>query len=244
MARRRFFVPAIRNQQAEIEGDDAHHLTRVLRVEAGQHFEISDGVDIYLAEVTEARKARVVFRVTERVEPCPLPVRITLFAALIKFDHFEWTLEKGTEAGVERFVPVLCERTEKGLDRAVEKRRQRWERILLESSQQCRRDRVPELGELLRFDKAIVAPGDSRLVLEEAEGATPMLDALPEPDRRMATDEVALLVGPEGGWTDAERAKVRQAMWTPVSLGPLILRAETAAIVGAAIVSAAWQSKH
>lgn len=244
MARRRFFVPAIRNQQAEIEGDDAHHLTRVLRVEVGQHFEISDGANVYLAEVTEARKSRVLFRVGDRVALRPLPVQITLYAALFKFDHFEWMLEKGTEAGVSAFVPVLCDRTEKGLDRAVEKRRQRWERILLEASQQCRRDSLPALEEMLRFDKAIVSPGDCRLVLEEEEGARPILDSLPEPERRMQGDKVALLVGPEGGWTAAERARFQQAQWTPVSLGPLILRAETACMAAAAIVSAAWQSKY
>jgi 16S rRNA (uracil1498-N3)-methyltransferase len=243
MARRRFFVSSIRNRQAEIDGDEAHHLTRVLRVEQGDRFEISDGANIYLGEVVEARKSRVVFQILEPIPPRPLPARITLYAALIKFDHFEWTLEKGTEAGVERFIPLISERTEKGLDRAVEKRRDRWERILLEASQQCRRDRIPELAEVTSLRQALDNRADYRLTLEEAEGAPPILDALPDPDRRKPTDEVAILVGPEGGWTETERTMLR-AEWTRVSLGPSILRAETAAIVGAAIVSAAWQSKR
>lgn len=242
MSRRRFFVPQVRNGQAEIEGDEANHLVRVLRVEAGQRYEISDGAGIYLAEITEARKSRVGFAVRERVEPNPLPVRIVIAAALIKFDHFEWVLEKGTEVGVERFVPVVCNRSEKGLDRAVAARRTRWERILLEASQQSRRDTLPVLGDVARFAAAVAMVGDSRFFLDEAPGAPPILAALPERDRRMSADEVLVLVGPEGGWTEPERELALRGQWTPVSLGRQILRAETAAIVAAALVSAAWQA--
>ncbi|MBM3740872.1 MAG: 16S rRNA (uracil(1498)-N(3))-methyltransferase [Acidobacteria bacterium] len=242
MARRRFFVSQIRNQQAEITGEEAHHLTRVLRVEEGQVYEISDGNQAYLAEVAEARKSRVGFAVRERLEESPLPVRLTVLAGLIKFDHFEWTLEKCTEAGAERFVPVLCTRSEKGLDRAVDKRRQRWERILLEASQQSRRDRIPALDDPVRFADAVAMPGDVRLILEEQAGARPLLEAIPEPERRMSQDQVLLLVGPEGGWTEEERELAARGQWLPVSLGRQILRAETAALAGAAIVSAAWQA--
>ncbi len=242
MARRRFFVQQIRNGQAEIAGDEAYHLTRVLRVEEGQIYEISDGAQVWLARVSEARKGRVAFETGEIVEPNPPPVRIAVYAGLIKFDRFEAGLEKCTEVGVERIVPVICGRSENGLERAVEKRRSRWERILLEASQQSRRDRVPELGDPIDFDEAAAAPGDTRLFLEEQPGAAPLLRALPEPERRMATDVVALLVGPEGGWTDGERALAAKGLWTPVSLGVQILRADTAASVAAALVAAAWQS--
>ena len=109
MARRRFFVDAIRHGAAELRGDDARHLTRVLRVEAGQRYEISDNRAAYLAEIVEARGERVVFRVIEPVASPELPVRITLLASLIKFDRFEWTIEKATELGVERILPVEAE---------------------------------------------------------------------------------------------------------------------------------------
>ena len=95
--RRRFFVDHVRNGQAEISGVDARHLTRVLRVEAGQRFEISDNRNVYLAEVETARKEQVVFRTLEKL-PAPAPGdRVILCAALIKFDHFEWMIEKATE---------------------------------------------------------------------------------------------------------------------------------------------------
>src|SRR5262249_26468342 len=135
MARRRFFVDAIRGGTAELRGDEARHLTRVLRVETGQYYEISDNTSAWLAEVAEGRGERVVFRVLEAVESAPLPVRITLLAAIIKFDRFEWIIEKATELGVERIVPVETVRVEKGLFDASRKRIERWTRIARESSQ-------------------------------------------------------------------------------------------------------------
>ena len=139
MSRRRFFVDEPRNGRARISGDRALHLTRVLRVEPGQRFELSDNHQLYLAEVELARKHEVVFHI---LEPLPFPepsVRLHLLAALTKFDHFEWMLEKATELGVETVAPVNTERSEKGLERAAVKRAERWNRILLEASQQSRR---------------------------------------------------------------------------------------------------------
>src|SRR5262245_31150408 len=102
MARRRFFVEAVRGGTAAITGDDAAHITRVLRVERGQHFEISDNDRVWLAEVTEARKSLVEFTVIEEVDASLELPPVHLFAALFKFDRFEWMLEKVTELGVAR----------------------------------------------------------------------------------------------------------------------------------------------
>jgi len=237
MARRLFFVDEIHSGSAEMHGDDAMHLTRVLRVEVGQRYEISDNRGLYLAEVETARKQHVVFRVVEKLETRPLPVRMQLFAALIKFDHFEWTLEKATELGVERITPVISERVEKGLDRAVGKRMERWVRILKESAQQSRRWQLPELEEPVRLSRVLVEDG-IRLVLEEEAGAAPILSALP--GERHREDLVKVLVGPEGGWAEHERVSLAEAGWKAVSLGPTVLRAETAAAAGLAVVGAAW----
>ncbi len=240
MARRRFFVSNIHNQKAELTGDDAHHLVRVLRVEPGQAYEISDGSSIWLATVAEARKSRVVFDVGERVPPKPLPVRVTLAFALIKFDRLEWILEKGTEAGVGTFLPVIAERSERGLERGAVKRRERLERIVTEAAQQSRRDALPLLRETLALHEAARESADVRLLLDEDPAAAPILNALPTPLK--ADAHVALLQGPEGGWTVDERANLIAAGWTPVSLGPQILRAETAAVAGVSIVISAWQA--
>jgi len=231
VARRRFFVDQIRGSAAELRGDDARHLTRVLRVEPGQRFEISDNHQAYLAEIEEARGERVLFRTVEPIPYVPPPARITLGAALIKFDHFEWMIEKATELGVERILPFEAARTEKGLFDASRKRAQRWERIARESSQQSRRTRLPEILPAVRFADSVQETAGHRFFLDEAD-APPLFRQIPE-ERQ---DTVALLIGPEGGWTDAERDQARAAGWTPVSLGPLVLRAETAVCAALAVV--------
>ncbi|MBZ5584230.1 MAG: 16S rRNA (uracil(1498)-N(3))-methyltransferase [Acidobacteriia bacterium] len=237
MARRRFFVPAIRGGQAELRGEDARHLTRVLRAEPGRQYEISDGQAAWLAEIAEARGDRVVFRVVEPVDSPAPPLRMTLCAALIKFDRFEWIVEKATELGVERILPVETTRSEKGLVAAAGKRRQRWERIAFEAGQQARRLGPPEILPAVRFQRALEEPAGHHYFLEETT-APPLLQALPA--LRLATDRIVLLAGPEGGWTDPERELAAAADWQAVSLGPLVLRAETAALAGLAVIGAAW----
>lgn len=238
MARRRFFVGGVRNGEAEITGDDAQHLTRVLRVEVGQHYEISDNVNVYLAEITSARKQHVAFRVIERVPISPPAVRLHLYASLIKFDHFEWMIEKVTECGAERIIPVLAERSERGLSHAAAKRLERWRRIALEASQQSRRDAVPQVDELVELEEALKTEAECRLVCDEEPKLTPLLGALP--GERNPASMVAVLIGPEGGWTPRERSAIAAAGWTAVTLGPQILRAETAAIAALSVINAAW----
>lgn len=236
--RRRFFVDEVRNGHAHIEGDHARHLTNVLRVEVGQKYEVSDNRNVYLAEIESARKSDVVFRTLDKLPPEPARVHITLYAAVIKFDHFEWMIEKTTELGVAEIVPVVATRTERGLDRAAEKRIERWRRISLEASQQSRRAHLPEIMDAVPFASVLQLDANHRYVLDEMEGGIPLARALPE--QRSAADSVAILVGPEGGWTDVERNQFIEAGWTRVSLGPLILRAETAAMAAVSLVSGGW----
>jgi 16S rRNA (uracil1498-N3)-methyltransferase len=236
--RRRFFVDEVRNGQARIAGDEARHLTRVLRVEAGQRYEISDNRSVYLAEIETARKESVVFRTLEKLPEPPTSVRIELYAALIKFDRFEWIVEKATELGVTEIVPVEATRSDRGLEKAAGKRVERWRRIALEASQQSRRAILPEIAEPVLLNDAIARTASYRYALDENPGAVPLLQALPA--LRAAQDTVAILTGPEGGWTDEERASFTAAGWTPVSVGPLILRAETAVVAALAVISQAW----
>jgi 16S rRNA (uracil1498-N3)-methyltransferase len=227
MARRRFFVDAIRGGTAELRGDDARHLTRVLRVQPGQLYEITDSRSAYLAEISEARGDSVLFRVLEPVASPETPVSITLLAALIKFDRFEWIIEKATELGVERILPVETARSEKGLLAASIKRAGRWARIAKESSQQSRRLHAPEILPAVRLEAALPIPVAHRFILDE--GAAPSLvRVLPPPAARSNT--VALIAGPEGGWTEAERDEATAAGWQP------------AAAAAIAIVVSAWCS--
>ena len=237
MARRRFFVDAIRGGSAELRGEDARHLTRVLRVTPGEIFEISDNRAAWTAEVVEARGEHVAFRVLEPVDTPPPPARIALYASLIKFDRFEWIVEKATELGVERIVPVEAALSEKGLLEASRKRRERWIRIAREAAQQSRRTTLPEVAESIRFEQALSAGADLHYFLEEA-AAPALIASLPA--SRAAADRIALLLGPEGGWTDGERKAAAAHNWHPVSLGPTVLRAETAAIAALAVLTCEW----
>lgn len=167
MARRRFFVDRVHDGRAELAGDEARHLSRVLRASPGQRYEISDNRALYLAEITEATAQRVVFRMVEPLEFAEPPVEIILLAALIKFDRFEWIVEKATELGVTKIIPTDCERSEKGLARAAEKRRERWQRVARESSQQSRRVHLPEIAAPAAFEQAIAVPAKYRFALEE-----------------------------------------------------------------------------
>lgn len=244
MARRRFLVEQIRDNTAEVRGADARHVARVLRAVPGQQYEISDGAAVYLAEIASVEKDRVAFRVVAALETPVAPVRLTLLAALIKFDRFEWMMEKATELGVSAIVPVAAARSEKGLLEAARKRVERWRRIAHETSQQARRLSPPEICEPRPLASSIAeatAPhAGPCYFLDEQPGAPPLASVLPPAAARRGSDSVALLTGPEGGWTDAERATAAAAGWVPVSLGPLILRAETAAVAAAAILTHAW----
>jgi 16S rRNA (uracil1498-N3)-methyltransferase len=238
--RRRFFVDRVKNGQAMLDGDDARHLTRVLRVEAGQRYEISDNHDVYLAEIEEAHKERVVFRTLEKLEAPATGVRLILCAALIKFDHFEWMIEKATELGAAEIVPFEAARSERGLERAAHKRVERWRRIALEASQQSRRAHLPEVREPVAFEAVIARTAKYRYALDEEPGGEAIASAIPA--ARHPEDAVALLIGPEGGWTEPEREAFVSAGWSRVTLGPLILRAETAALAGLAVLGSAWNT--
>lgn len=241
MARRLFFVEQVRGGECEVTGERAHHLRTVLRVEPGQTYEVADNQRVYLAEVFSVRKDRVTFRVIGEGQVRRPPVRLLLLAALVKFERLELLLEKAAELGVERTVLVAAARSRRGLERAAAKRSDRWRRILLEASQQARRARLPELAGPVSFDEAVREAADYRYVLDESGNAPPLLAALP-PSRR-PEDTVALLVGPEGGWTEQEREHTAAAGWHAVSLGPQILRAETAAIAALAVIGCAWDAK-
>lgn len=240
MARRRFFVNDVQAGRAQILGEDAHHLTRVLRVEPGQKYEISDNRNLYLAEIETVRNDLVSFTVIEPLAPAEPAVSVSLFASLIKFDRFEWLLEKATELGVDAITPVMAERSEKGLDRAAVKRIARWRKNVREASEQSRRAHLPELRPPMLLFEAASQSANRRYVLDEHPLAPPLLSEIPL--SRNQQDRIALLVGPEGGWTERERASLVKSAWVPVGLGSTILRAETAAIAAIAIINAAWQT--
>lgn len=237
MARRRFFVSEISGGRAIVSGDEAHHLTRVLRVEPGQKYEISDGHRVFLAEVETARRDLVAFSVLEPIVVESLPADIVLCVALIKFDRLELLIEKATELGVSSLVIFAAARSEKGLQRAAPNRLERWKRIAREASEQSRRTTLPRIEAPVPFQQVLASAARCRLLLDEAT-THPLLGALPSDPRR--GDRVALIIGPEGGWTDSERTLMHEANWISVSIGDTVLRTETAALAALAVINAAW----
>jgi len=239
MARRRFFVDQVRDGSAEISGESAQHLTRVLRVEVGQAFEITDNSRVWLATVASARRDLVRFDVTGELDAGPPAPGITLYLALIKFDRFEWAVEKATELGITRIVPVAAVRSERGLFEGGQKRAERWRRIAHEASEQSRRLQIPEVAAPVKMSVALNDDSAHRFWCDERPGAPPLAEAFrPQPG-----DSTAVLIGPEGGWTDPERRQFDESGWRGVSLGPLVLRAETAVCAALAVVAQGWLAK-
>src|SRR5580704_8318575 len=214
--RRRFFVDKFEDTTATVRGDTAQHLARVLRAEPGQFYELSAGERVWLA----------------RVDRVPV-LNLHLLIALVKFDRFEWCLEKATELGVNEITPLIAARTDKALVAAAAKRHARWERIVLESAQQSRRLRPPRIAEATALEKAYSASGaECKILLSERADAPPIHDVLREVTARSAE----ISIGPEGGWTDLEFVAARSAGFVEASLGELVLRTETAVLASLAIL--------
>src|ERR1700722_12080558 len=177
MARRRFFVNQVEGGIAELAGECAQHLSRVLRVEKGQTFEISDNSRVWLATVESVRRDLVRFEVVEELPAAPPAPAVTLYLALIKFDRFEWAVEKATELGVTRIVPVAATRSERGLFEGGQKRVERWRRIGHEASEQSRRLQVPEIDAPARMTNAIADGPTHRFWCDERPGPPPLSSA-------------------------------------------------------------------
>ena len=240
--RRRFFVERFESATAVLHGEAAHHLARVLRAEPGQLYELSDGESVWLARTQDIGRDAVEFALMERLPVLLPPLHITLLLAIVKFDRFEWAIEKATELGADEIVPLAAERSEKGLVVASAKRAARWKKILLESAQQSRRLRVPTLHDAAKPRDAFrTEKSQVRLLLSERAGATPMRELLepsPPGGRDTATANLAIAIGPEGGWTDAEFIVASEYGFAEAALGINILRTETA--VCAALAAAQY----
>jgi 16S rRNA (uracil1498-N3)-methyltransferase len=237
--RRRFFLEQFDETTATLRGETAEHLGRVLRAEAGQLYELSDGQRVWLARIervalSKRGDSRIDFRLVEPIAAREPAVEIQLLVSLVKFDRFEWCIEKATELGAASIVPLAAARTDKPLLAAGEKRRARWDKILVESAQQARRLRPPLLEEIMAPEQAFAAcSASSKIVLSERQDAPPMREALAN---AKGVASAALATGPEGGWTDDEIKAARSAGFLEASLGDTILRTETAVLASLAIL--------
>jgi 16S rRNA (uracil1498-N3)-methyltransferase len=246
MTRRRWIAEHWDEATATILGAQAEHMARVLRAQPGMEADVVAGGHVFHAEVAAVTPNEVRFNLIAEVQADPaLPV--TLVMAVYKFDHMEWAIEKATELGVSAIAPVISRRTEKHLALAAEKRADRWRRIAYESAKQSRRSDVPLISDPAPLADRIraasipsVAPSRSTyIVLAEQERTATLRNALDgaiaAAKAQMPTLEIA--IGPVGGWAPEEEALFDANGWLAVSLGPRILRAETAAIAALAVVA-------
>lgn len=232
MTRRRWIADTHDATTATLSGEQAAHLARVLRAAPGMVYDVVAGGHLHRAEIKSVAEDAVIFTLHEELQAAAaLPV--TLLLAIFKFDHMEWAIEKATELGVARIVPVVARRTEKHLAHAAEKRVERWRRIAREAAQQSRRSDVPEIAEAapLKLAAAGIESG-LKILFDETETQRTVSEGLQD-----AAGAVTFALGPEGGWTAEEREMMLGAGWMPVTLGPRILRAETAAIAAMAIAA-------
>ncbi len=206
----------------------------MLRAQPGQFYELSDGQHLWVGRLEKVARDRVDFVLVEELPAVQLPLRLTLLLAIVKFDAFEWALEKATELGVSSIVPLAAARSERALTAAAPKRAERWKKILLEASEQSRRLRPPSLESLDGPHAAFAGRREAlRLLLSERPEALSLRSVF---SGSRAVDAV-FAIGPEGGWTDDELAAAQRSGFSQVSLGSLILRTETAVVAGLAALN-------
>lgn len=232
----RLFLPPelLRNDTVRISGNDHRHLACVLRVRPGDSVVLLDNLgNAFNAVIVSVEKTSTLARITGKAVPLPEPpVRLTVAQAPGKGDKFEQVVQHGTEAGASCFVPVSAERCVVTIpEERVAGRLARWRQIARAAAEQSGRSRIPEVWPPMPFTTALVmgqAPGTAGLLLHPDPGAPSLAHFLRQVGKKT---HILLMVGPEGGWSPAEVSAAREANLFPVSLGPRVLRTETAALV-------------
>jgi 16S rRNA (uracil1498-N3)-methyltransferase len=232
MTRRRWIADETSGSRAALIGANAEHLACVLRARVGQEFDIAAEGRVRRGRIVSITPEKVEFELGEELPAAVLP-EITLVLATFKFDRMEWAIEKVTELGVARIVPLIAKRTDSHLAAAATKRVERWRRIAREAAQQSRRVSPPEIAAAARLREILDFAADRGIVLSEGEEQISLKQAVAG-----SKGTIALAIGPEGGWTSDEERAFREHGWIAASLGPTILRAETAAIAAVSILTA------
>jgi 16S rRNA (uracil1498-N3)-methyltransferase len=235
----RIYVPHALHpgQEVELPVQAGEHIARVLRLERGHPLRLfnGDGGE-YAGELASLAKRSVTARVLESADATDResPLRITLGQGIARGEKMDWILQKATELGVARVVPLITDRTEVKLDaERAERRLAHWDAVIASACEQCGRNRLPELHEPVKLDvwaAALATSSALRLALD------PRGDAAPR-DLAVGTD-VILAVGPEGGLSEHDLATLAQAGFRGLRLGPRILRTETAGLAALAALQA------
>lgn len=235
MTRRRWIADEVSDpNHAALAGEHAQHLIRVLRARIGQEFDIATGSTVRRGRIVGIRESRVEFELGEQITTSETP-NITLLLSIFKFDRMEWAIEKCTELGVSKIVPVIARRSDAHLASSAPKRVERWRKIALQAAEQCRRASAAEIASPARVRDAVKLVGSLRILLNESEQQESLRQVLSAHRDRGA---LLLAIGPEGGWSEDELKMFLNEGWISASLGNTILRVETAAIAATAITMA------
>lgn len=250
MTSNRFYVDSsdLQFPRAVLRGKEHHHLARVSRIRPGQAVWLIDSAgSAYQARVERIDTDFTELNILEAVPQAPQRLNLILAQAVLKQRAMEWVLQKSTELGVSLFVPILATRTVVKMADRLENKRERWTRIMREAAKQCGRVSLPELMDPLELDTWLGKSVDAHLLVLQEGSEMPLKEAILSntssfSPSRVEPGSVVLLVGPEGGWTKEEQKDILEHGYGAVDLGSNILRAETAALSGLAIISHFWNT--
>jgi 16S rRNA (uracil1498-N3)-methyltransferase len=238
---RRFYLPpeALNRPTPVITGADANHIRNVLRLRPGRTIALFDGLgSAYEATIIDMSAEAVAVSLGPKLgSDTESPVAITLAPALLKSGKMDPLLRQATELGISRWMPFIAERSVPAPDhRRTEKKRTRWQTIAREAMKQCRRNRMPEIGGIFAWDAILDVADTSDLSLMFWEGEGDPADLLSLSETAPRPETILVIIGPEGGFTDSEIRRARDRDILSLSLGPRILRAETAILTACALV--------
>ena len=238
MSRRRFYAQPtdISGSLVTLSSEETHHLVHVLRSKPGEQIFVFDGCGneyhcSFLAERGSRAELKIILPLGDAVES---PIRLTLAQSLTKSDKFDLIVQKATELGVSRIIPVTAEHADVRLGHDQgDKRLHRWRRISLEALKQCGRRRLVEISPPMTLDRLTADEDPGVLLVFSEKGGVSIAGAL----RRAGTPtDICALIGPEGGWSDSELALLKRRGAIAAALGPRILRTETAAVVAITLI--------
>lgn len=237
----RFFVEKknvnLENNTCIIEGEDVKHISKVLRCRVGEALEICDNDNNeYICEITNIDKSEVQLNIIDKVDiKRESDLKIKVYQGLPKGPKMEMILQKLTEVGVDEIILVQTKRTVvKVEDKKEDKKIERWERIIYEAAKQSKRGKIPKLRGILSFKEALsdMSKNDLNIAPYENERTKSIKQAIKGQD----INNIGIFVGPEGGFEDTEIKAIEDIGGQSVSLGPRILRTETASLVASSIV--------
>lgn len=234
-------VPLCCEQQLCLPAQAAHHINKVLRMRQGDTILVFNGAGgCYRAEITGLDKRNVEIRPVEYIgDESEAPLTITLVQGISRGQHMDYTVQKAVELGVARVVPVMTEFSNVHLDRErAQNRINHWRSIIISACEQCGRNRLPEISQPVQLTDWLVRPGPAiKLLLEPTAG-----QRLREIDAHISNQgmEISILSGPEGGLSEDEIKLAIRNGYRPVSLGPRILRTETAAVAAISACQTLW----